>query len=393
MLISDLVGRVGYKRITDVECSSLSASNQNELNGVTSLKEIFGTNKTTIDCNFIYLSEFKEIEKKCSSITWYNARENDPKRNEYRLYYKNNSITLKMKPGDLFVIFMYMDSCYSIICEQNSTYENQIIYLFDIDNLENRKIKLSQKNGPDLNFTRKIIFENIGFYEGLYSPDKDLDQMLELFGRRFPSTKDFSKFARDKVGNQIYNDLSSNSDKCIIAWLEKEESLFYTFEKYFVSEKLKLGFKDVDDFIKYSLSVQNRRKSRIGYSLENHIEEIFIRKNIQYSRGKVTEGKSRPDFIFPSIEKYHDKKFSCDNLTMLGVKSSCKDRWRQILTEAKRINPKHLFTLEPSISENQTNEMKINGTVLVVPESIHHSYNFEQRKNILSFENFLKIIS
>ena len=32
---------------------------------------------------------------------------------------------------------------------------------------------------------------------------------------------------------------------------------------------------NVDGFIGFSLSVQNRRKSRAGYSLENHLAQIF----------------------------------------------------------------------------------------------------------------------
>ena len=40
------------------------------------------------------------------------------------------------------------------------------------------------------------------------------------------------------------------------------------------------------------------------------------------------------------------------------VKSTCKDRWRQVLTEADRIEKKYLFTLEAAISNNQTDEMQ-----------------------------------
>ena len=35
---------------------------------------------------------------------------------------------------------------------------------------------------------------------------------------------------------------------------------------------------------------------------------------------------------------------------MLGVKSTRKDRWRQVLAEADRIDDKHLLTLETAIS-------------------------------------------
>lgn len=153
------------------------------------------------------------------------------------------------------------------------------------------------------------------------------------------------------------------------------------------------GFaEDVDGFLQYSLSVQNRRKSRIGYALENHIEEIFKIYKIKYSRGKITENKSKPDFVFPSIENYYDNNFDDSLLTMLGVKSTCKDRWRQVLSEADRIKNKHLLTLEIAISENQTTEMRNRNLQLVLPKKLHYTYSDNQRKWIMDMSTFIDIV-
>lgn len=51
----------------------------------------------------------------------------------------------------------------------------------------------------------------------------------------------------------------------------------------------------------------------------------------------------KPDFIFPDGVSYHNFEFQADKLTMLGAKTTCKDRWRQVLNEADRIRDKHLF--------------------------------------------------
>ncbi|EAA6843845.1 hypothetical protein DRX19_23085 [Salmonella enterica subsp. enterica] len=64
---------------------------------------------------------------------------------------------------------------------------------------------------------------------------------------------------------------------------------------------------------------------------------------------------------------------------MLASKSTCKDRWRQMLNEAVRIPDKHLLTLEPSISENQTNEMKSEQVQPVIPQGLHSSYTLAQQ--------------
>ena len=147
---------------------------------------------------------------------------------------------------------------------------------------------------------------------------------------------------------------------------------------------------DVDAFIQFSLSVQNRRKSRAGLSLENHIEALLKEQKIIYSHTPVTEDKSKPDFIFPNIEAYRDTTYPRMKLTMLGAKSTCKDRWRQVLSEAKEIEHKHLLTLESAISENQTNEMINKKLQLVLPLPIHETYTLKQRAWLYSVKMFLE---
>ncbi len=39
---------------------------------------------------------------------------------------------------------------------------------------------------------------------------------------------------------------------------------------------------------------------------------------------------------FPFRRAYHDTEFPVENLRMLAVKTTCKDRWRQILNEADK---------------------------------------------------------
>jgi len=174
---------------------------------------------------------------------------------------------------------------------------------------------------------------------------------------------------------------------------EKKEILFRTLEKHIISERLSLGFNnDVEGFLSFSLSVQNRRKSRVGLALENHLQNVFRACRIRYQRSATTEGRSRPDFLFPGEEQYRDRTFDSLHLTMLGVKSTCKDRWRQVLAEAARIDRKHLFTLETSISTNQTGEMQANHLQLVIPRGLHDTYSSEQKTWLLDLTRFIDII-
>lgn len=74
---------------------------------------------------------------------------------------------------------------------------------------------------------------------------------------------------------------------------------------------------------------------------------------------------------------------------MLAAKTTCKDRWRQILNEADRIPIKHLITLQEGVSEAQYREMRDAGVRLVVPEQVMSSYPDEVRSSLLSLEGFL----
>jgi len=103
----------------------------------------------------------------------------------------------------------------------------------------------------------------------------------------------------------------------------------------------------------------------------------------------VTEGNKKPDFIFPSIEAYHDRRFDPSKLTFLAAKTTCKDRWRQILNEADRVKTKYLFTLQQGISSNQLKEMYNYGVRLVVPAPYLKSFPLEYRKEISSLGEFI----
>jgi len=77
---------------------------------------------------------------------------------------------------------------------------------------------------------------------------------------------------------------------------------------------------------------------------------------------------------------------------MLGSKRTSKDRWCQILNEAARIPTKHLITLQPGISENQTGEMRSEQVHLVIPEPLHDTYTPAQRAYLLDVSGFVDLV-
>lgn len=171
-----------------------------------------------------------------------------------------------------------------------------------------------------------------------------------------------------------------------------EYDIFQSVEKHYVLPQIKQGFTTVADFLALANSVANRRKSRAGKSLEYQTRIIFDEESIVYSNGEVSELNKRPDFLFPSSEAYRKSTSASDRLFMLAVKTTCKDRWRQILNEADKIKEKHLLTVQEGVSENQFKEMQNEGVILVVPESLHSKFSDKVKPHLLTLQKFLEKI-
>lgn len=126
--------------------------------------------------------------------------------------------------------------------------------------------------------------------------------------------------------------------------------------------------------------------------MEHHLSEVFNIWALAYTSQATTEANKKPDFIFPSIESYFSEPVGSNKLVFLGAKTTCKDRWRQIVGEADRIPQKHLFTLQQGISSNQLIEMKSSGVTLVVPKPYLLSFPREHRDDIWTLDQFVKFV-
>ncbi|MEQ8783986.1 MAG: type II restriction endonuclease [Roseibium album] len=395
--LSDYFEGVAVKRLSKVETSP-SSSNQHEFNGSKALRDLFGDeDRKNIPTRFIWLGGEQAGVTAESVISWYDARRKHPTRTEYRLYYPANDVTVLMEEGETFFLALRRDDTAMVIfTPAGSTVQNQLLWLFSQEEepeLEFSAHEIGGNQDAELDFTVRYVLDELGIELEELESDK-LDSLIERFGMKFPTTREFSALARSSLPEITVRE---NSDDALVAWLEREEAMFRRLERHIVSERLQNGFyeegdADVDGFLAFSLSVQNRRKSRAGQSLENHLEAIFRGNGVTYSRGALTENRNKPDFLFPGSERYHDTDFPAERLTMLGAKLTLKDRWRQVLAEAERIDRKHLLTLEPAISEYQTEQMKGVNLQLVLPKRLHQSYRESQRKWLMTISDFIDLV-
>ena len=334
--------------------------------------------------------ESSEIVKKTIRIKWQDNSETDCKYTYYHskgegritsfgkgFKYRSPEMT-----GSLFIITRNEDETYEAFFLNNGDDIDEFLSDFSISATQDELLRLLDLNTLSVTEDEKLREAIERFISGL-----KID---------FPSTTEMAKAARE-IENEVKNhirDIVRNPDRKILSWTNVEYELFRAIEQNRYQEFLENGFKDIDEFVETAKAVLNRRKSRAGKSLEHHLAEVFDGNGIHYDAQVVTEGNKKPDFIFPSGKAYHDQDFPVDGLISLASKTTCKDRWRQVINEADRLKNrnKYLFTLQQGISENQMKEMEAEKVILVVPKEYISTYPKPVQKSILTLEQFIKLV-
>ncbi|UTT39446.1 type II restriction endonuclease [Glutamicibacter mishrai] len=399
--IGDHFDGFAIKRLVNVDVNK-AASNQHEFNGSTSLIGLLGrpSHKQYLPTQLAYLDDdVEELPPLLdSTLTWYDARARHPTRSELHLYYPAAAepVIYQATEGDVLFLLKRRNNQYLLlIAAQDSSILRQLQWLFAVQEPTNI---LDVEVGLDKKPQRaEIAGEELLTWLGINTIQNDSDfQTLiqdKFPGPKWPSTQEFSAFARSLVSD---SSPIEDPDGTLLRWVNMEHRLFRTLEKLRVGQEISTGFLDqsgnvdVDAFTSTASSILNRRKSRAGLSLEEHLGEVLRSHNVMFAKKAKTEGKKEPDFLFPSKATYDDLNFPSAYLTMLGSKTTLKDRWRQVLNEANRIPKKHLFTLQPGISQDQTSEMQSENLQLVVPRELHQEgFTNSQRAWLMDLQEFI----
>ena len=403
-VLSDYFDGAGAKRLTEVEINR-RRSNQHEFQGVGVFRRFMGETdeKERFPATFYWLDDTEDgaLASSTSFCTWSNVRKGKRHRApEYHLYYaaESEEIVRRATAGDLLVVARTAKPrLHVMLCPADTTIALQLLWLFGltIQNDEAEARLLPPDEGIRLGHAARAVLEVLGIRPPEPEQPEMLESMISRFESGFPRTEEFSAFARETMPGI---DPVGSPDEALVAWMDQEEALFFHLERHTAGPRLAEGFidaqgsPDFDGFFEFALSTQNRRKSRAGHAFGHHVEAILQAHGIRYTREATTEKRFGPDFLFPGETEYHDPVFDVNLLTMLGVKTSCKERWRQVLAEANKIREKHLLTLEPGISETQTNEMKTGNLRLVVPRSIFVSYTPEQQRWLMDVADFIGLV-
>lgn len=300
-------------------------------------------------------------------------------RNEYRItkFGRGFPFLTDDNVGDLFVLARYDVDYYEAYVLQTDDDIDDFFSHFNLSyDKTNQIIDITQTERPEQKLLT-LINEFVSRYNG------------------FPETKAMALGARtcyNEANSLLAQTFVRKPDEVLLGWIDTEYTLFRYMEEKVYSDICTKPFVSIDAFVSMANEVLNRRKSRAGKSLEHHLAEIFTRNDLLFEEQVVTEENKKPDFVFPNGECYHNLEFPGDLLTILGAKTTCKDRWRQVLNEADRVDEKYLFTLQQGISSNQLKEMKDYNLRLVVPHKYLTSFPKEHRDTISDLAGFINLV-
>lgn len=328
-----------------------------------------------------------EQHEKWVKIKWQNDFETNSRfiyygqktRNEYRItrFGRNFEFLLDKYVGSLLVIAEQTENYYqAFVIESDDDIETFLSYF----NLSTEQTNQLIDTSLFLNDDEKL---RLAISEAI-EPLADFPQTSEM-GRMAQSIFNCIHRITDKY-------ICKSPDTILYKWRDVESKLFFSLEDKIYRDIYTKPFSNCNELMGFANSVLNRRKSRAGKSLEHHLSAIFTANKLVFEEQAVTENNKRPDFLFPNGECYHNFEFPADNLTVLGAKTTCKDRWRQVINEADRIDVKYLCTLQPAISRAQLKEMRDSNVHLVVPHDIIDSYPKEYRSEISDIKGFISLV-
>ena len=400
-LLGDYIEKIASKELQRVDVDP-ERSNQHEIGGVTKamLPVLGDVDRKASDGNGIptvamYLSDDDNPVTEDIFTSWYDTRCNNPARSaEWRLYYQACVPMRLASAGDtLYCGYMKDGRLLLAIAAAGSSVDAEMRWLFGIKDLDGRFSVYDQTKASVDVFAIQLLT-----LLGFEPQQKDallLEDMLHRWNYSFPTGREFAQYAEDSLTD--VDPKTDNPDEVVLAYYEREYHLFSVLEEAIIQHEYeampfvsKDGKIDVPQFTKFYKHARNRRVSRAGTSLEQHVQRILNERGVRFTPQAVTEESKKPDFLFPGVEEYADSRYPSSNLRMLALKTSTKDRWRQVLDEADRISEKHLFTITPSgISSKQNKQMMDKNLRLVMPKSIRDTHPEDVQRNTMLFTDFI----
>lgn len=355
---------------------------------------MLGRSRSVIPCRYVYFSDDYEADgylEEVSDVTLYDARERNAKRSpEWRLYYPAGCVPMEsMEPGDYcWVAKRTTGELLVAVAQSDSPTARKL------DRLFGTQLRMDQAPPPE-RASQFRLFDLAGADDGdLDLADADLlmaldvaprvksasrlQELVDCFGGSYPlpDTFSFGEYARRVCAIE---DPAQDPDGALYEWVTETNDLYFTYERHVLQPILDDHLAnrehiDVDTFFGLATRFKNARFSRAGSTFEHHIAALLGYVGLLFDQPRRMPDGSKPDFILPSIQAYGDLDVDDDVLTFLAAKTTTKERWRQVVTEATRLPTKHLLTMDRELNAPVLDAMEANRVAVVIPDPIRAAY-------------------
>ena len=376
---------LAFKRLSLVEISP-RASHQHEFHAG-QLRRALGFPESKTEGTLTLLlfdASDKDPRIEESAFTLYNAREGKPRSPEYHLYYTTTVLAEFAKENDLL-----------ILCRRRNNSPDLLGVVARAGSDLERKLSDALGRDQEAAVLRYLSGAHSGF--GVVEAPKSLEVGKDLLGplldvspvsiapreevdtfvgevRRLgeiPDTRTMATRAR-AVLERIHAPYRS-ADEVLSAGVQAETELFFAAEQALHLPRLQALMSSeptLEVVLREVRSIIQSRMSRRGQSLQHHFAFVLVSEGIPHSAQCTTERNNTADFVIPSCGAYHDPGYPTAQLRMVGCKSTLKDRWRQWLEEADRIEVKYGLTLDRELTESQVRQVKTKNIQLFLPKQI-----------------------
>jgi hypothetical protein len=381
------------KTLSRVEVNSTS-SHQHEFHAG-KLRRVLGFGTEPVKGELVilfYLRDDEDPELVEDRFTLYDARVAQTGRGpEWRLYYESGKIQELAEEGDLLVIYRpsaHENRLHALVARRGTQFEQRLRHALDLGDFG--AITLFIPPGPqppreeDANQLALAIIAPADVDEAEILRKHPL-YLAAVQSREVPRTREMARAALEIVIAR--NGEKVDPDVYLTHALEEESALFFAIERVIGNMELKELVESgaqVDEVLTFAMSKLQSRRSRRGQSLQNHVEILLNRAGIPNTPQCETEKGEKPDFIIPSCRAYHDPAYPDERLRMVGCKSKLRDRWRQYLNEAQRVNPKFHVSVDDALSDDVIERMNDSGLRMFMPaEAIEKHYSGSRFRSLI----------
>ena len=391
---------VAAKTLSAVEVDPRS-SNQHELAAGTLRRLLIDhgampadQHRAEISVRLLRLVDDEDVERIEDRITVYDARRQQSHRgSEWRAYYGHGSpaeqLLHTMREGDRMVYAIDRTGVTHVLLASSGSHWAKVLEATlaiegtpQLRVVPEYELSSAQRNNPVA-----LIADALE----ISPPDRsDEEWLLERFGGElpveFPDTRTMAALAHDRVG---LDPRDTDADELLERWLTTETELFMLLERSDGERRID-ACTNFDEHVSTVLSILQRRKARRGRSLEIHLESVFTARDLPYERQVETEPGSTSDFILPGIDAYRSLAHNGGTdvgVLHLGAKSTARERWKQVLSEASRLRRRHLATLDPQLSGASLASMLEHDVVPVMPARLGALYGIDA---VMSIEEFIE---